>query len=187
MELTGKHVIPADVHAVWRYLIDPGVLQACIPGCEEITKVSEVEFTAKVQMKIGPVSARFEGKGTLTEMAPPYRCTIVGEGQGGAAGFAKGIVIVTLEPEPDGQATVLTYSARSQVSGKIAQLGGRLIDGVARKLADVFFSRLVDQVSTETDRAGSAHAIEPTAPAGPGEPASADSLEQWYGRPLLLM
>jgi carbon monoxide dehydrogenase subunit G len=187
MELTGKHVIPADVHAVWRSLIDPDVLQACIPGCEEVTKVSEVEFTAKVQVKIGPVSARFEGKGTLTEMAPPYRCTIVGEGQGGAAGFAKGIVMVTLEPEP-GQATVLTYSARSQVSGKIAQLGSRLIDGVARKLADVFFSRLVEQVSAKTDHAGSAQAIEPQAPAGgASEPPSADSFEQWYGRPLLLM
>lgn len=151
MELTGEYTIPASREKVWRALNDPEVLAACIPGCEELEKVSDTEFTAKVKLKIGPVSVKFAGAVRLEDLDPPNGYSIVGEGKGGVAGFAKGSAKVTLDDEAG--ETVLRYIADAQVGGKLAQIGSRLIVGTARKLADKFFSALVESIapgSTQT-------------------------------------
>lgn len=145
MEMTGEYRIPASREEVWRALNDPEVLRECIPGCEELEKVSDTEFTAKVKMKVGPVSARFTGAVTLEDLNPPQSYSIVGEGKGGAAGFAKGGAKVELEE--DGDDTILRYEADAKVGGKLAQIGSRLIAGTARKLADKFFSAFAETVA----------------------------------------
>ena len=139
MEMQGERRIPAPRQAVWEKLNDPEALKQCIPGCESVEKTSDTEFTAKVRAKVGPVSAHFTGKVTLTDLNPPQGYTISGEGQGGVAGFAKGSAKVALTEE-DGD-TVLRYGVQAQVGGKLAQIGSRLIDGTARKMADDFFSK----------------------------------------------
>ena len=141
MEMQGERRIPAPRQAVWEKLNDPEALKQCIPGCESVEKTSDTEFTAKVRAKVGPVSAHFTGKVTLTDLNPPQGYTISGEGQGGVAGFAKGSAKVALEDE--GNETVLRYGVQAQVGGKLAQIGSRLIDGTARKMADDFFNRFV--------------------------------------------
>jgi len=140
MDMTGSHRIEAPRERVWAALNDPEVLRQCIPGCEEVQKLSDTEFTARVNAKVGPVSARFNGKVTLSDLDPPQGYKIAGEGSGGAAGFGKGGATVRLE-EDGPAATLLTYEAHAQVGGKLAQLGSRLVDGTARKMADDFFSR----------------------------------------------
>ena len=144
MEMTGERRIPAPRQRVWERLNDPETLKQCIPGCETIEKISDTEFTAKV----GPVKASFSGKVTLTDLDPPARYTITGEGTGGVAGFAKGSATVELAEE--GGETVLRYGAQGQVGGKLAQIGSRLIDATARKMADEFFSRFVSVMSPES-------------------------------------
>ncbi len=139
MEMTGERRIPAPRQLVWERLNDPATLKECIPGCETIEKVSDTEFTAKVVARVGPVKASFSGKVTLSDLNPPAGYTITGEGTGGVAGFAKGGATVTLEEE--GGETVLRYGAQGQVGGKLAQIGSRLIDATARKMADEFFTR----------------------------------------------
>ena len=141
MEMQGERRIPAPRQAVWEKLNDPEALKQCIPGCESVEKTSDTEFTAKVRAKVGPVSAHFTGKVTLTDLNPPQGYTISGEGQGGVAGFAKGSAKVALEDE--GNETVLRYGVQAQVGSKLAQIGSRLIDGTARKMADDFFNRFV--------------------------------------------
>ena len=138
MDMTGTHRIEAPRERVWTALNDPEVLRQCIPGCEEVQKLSDTEFTAKVRAKVGPVSARFTGKVTLSDLEPPQGYRITGEGSGGAAGFGKGGATVRLAEE--GTATVLSYEAHAQVGGKLAQIGSRLVDGTARKMADDFFT-----------------------------------------------
>jgi carbon monoxide dehydrogenase subunit G len=145
MEMTGEYRIPAPREEVWRALNDPDVLKECIPGCEELEKVSDTEFTAKVKMKVGPVSAKFSGAVTLEDLNPPQSYSIVGEGKGGAAGFAKGGAKVMLDEDGDG--TVLRYEADAKVGGKLAQIGSRLIAGTAKKLADKFFSAFAETVA----------------------------------------
>lgn len=139
MDMTGEYRIEAPREVVWRSLNDPDVLKRCIPGCESIEKLSDTELTAKVALSIGPVKARFTGKVTLSDLDPPNGYKITGEGQGGVAGFGKGGATVTLQP--DGNATILRYVATASVGGKIAQLGARLVDATAKKLADEFFSK----------------------------------------------
>lgn len=139
MDLNGAYLIPAPVEAVWAALNDPERLKAAIPGCESLTKLSETEFEAVATQSIGPVKARFRGKVALHELNPPHSYIIRGEGSGGAAGFAKGEARVELVPETGG--TRLIYAVKATVGGKIAQIGQRLIDGVARKLADEFFEK----------------------------------------------
>ena len=151
MEMHGERRIPAPREAVWAKLNDPETLKACIPGCQELDKTSDTEFTAKVRAKVGPVSATFTGKVTLTDLDPPKGYTISGEGQGGVAGFAKGSANVSLDEE--GGETVLRYGAQGQVGGKLAQIGSRLIDGTARKMADDFFNRFAAAVSPQSDAA----------------------------------
>jgi uncharacterized protein len=148
MDMSGERQIPASREAVWKALNDPEVLKQCIPGCEEIEKTSDTEFTAKVVAKVGPVKARFGGKVNLTDLDPPNGYKIVGEGQGGAAGFAKGSAEVNLEPGENG-GTLMRYKVHAAIGGKLAQIGSRLIDGTARKLSDQFFDNLVKTVSGE--------------------------------------
>src|SRR5512134_1018921 len=144
MDFTGEYRIAAPREAVWRALNDPDVLARAIPGCESIEKLSDTEFTARVAAKIGPVSARFGGKVTLSDLDPPNGYRISGEGQGGGAGFAKGGATVKLEADAD--ATILRYTVNANVGGKLAQIGSRLIDATARKMAEEFFSRFAEIV-----------------------------------------
>ena len=155
MDMTGEFRLDAPPEVVWRALNDPEVLKQCISGCETLTKASDTEFVAEVRAKVGPVSARFTGKVSLTDLDPPNGYKISGEGQGGVAGFAKGGAEVKLLP--DGAGTLLSYSASGQVGGKLAQIGSRLIDATARKMADDFFARFADAVkSTAPGTAGGA-------------------------------
>lgn len=139
MDMNGSQQIEASRKAVYAGLNDVGVLRRCIPGCESIEKISDTEMAAKVTLKIGPVKASFTGKVTLSDLDPPNGYTITGEGSGGIAGFAKGSAKVRLEAV--GDATVLHYTVDADIGGKLAQLGSRLIDGTAKKLATDFFAK----------------------------------------------
>ena len=139
MTMNGEVTLPAERERVWVALNDPEILKSCIPGCEELTKVSDTELVAKARVAVGPVKAPFSGKVTLSDLDPPNGYRISGEGQGGVAGFAKGGATVRLEDVEGG--TRMTYDVDAQVGGKLAQLGGRLINGVAKKYADDFFAR----------------------------------------------
>jgi carbon monoxide dehydrogenase subunit G len=145
MTMQGEVVLPADRAAVWSALNDPEVLKACIPGCQDLEKVSDTEFRATAKIAVGPVKATFKGGVNLTDLDPPNGYTISGEGQGGVAGFAKGGAKVRLEDLEGG--TKLLYDVEAQVGGKIAQLGGRLINGVAKKYADEFFTNFAKTLS----------------------------------------
>ncbi|QRM29187.1 CoxG family protein [Microvirga sp. VF16] len=147
MIMQGDVTLPADREAVWVALNDPNVLKACIPGCQELEKVSDTEFQATAKISIGPVKATFKGSVKLTDLDPPDSYTITGEGQGGVAGWAKGGAKVRLEDIEGG--TKLVYDVEANVGGKIAQLGGRLINGVAKKYADEFFANFARILSPE--------------------------------------
>jgi carbon monoxide dehydrogenase subunit G len=138
MEMTGEQLIPLPQAEVWRALNDPEVLKTCIPGCESIERVSDTEFRVVITAAVGPVKARFTGKLVLTDLDPPNSYSLSFEGSGGAAGFGKGSAHVSLKPE--GEGTRLIYTAKASIGGKLAQVGSRLIDGVARKMADDFFT-----------------------------------------------
>lgn len=138
MDIKGEYRIGASRDRVWSALNDPEVLKSCIPGCERLEQISPTELGARVVAKIGPVQAAFDTKLQLTNLNPPASYTLVGETKGGAAGFGRGSADVVLEP--DGDATVLRYTADFQVGGKLAQVGARLVSGVTRKTADDFFS-----------------------------------------------
>lgn len=170
--MTGERRIHAPRERVWQALNDPLVLKASIPGCETLEKLSDTELKATVALKIGPVSARFSGKVTITDLDRPNFYRIAGEGQGGVAGFAKGGADVRLTG--DGEATVLRYDVKAQVGGKLAQLGGRLIDASARQVADTFFDRFaerlaqpVTEAAAEEEAAEEEAAAEATAEAAP--------------------
>jgi len=137
MEMTGEQLIPLSQDATWKALNDPAVLKDCIPGCESIERTGDNAYDVVVTAKVGPVSARFKGKMQVTDANPPQQYTLGFEGQGGVAGFAKGEATVKLVPE--GSSTRLSYSAKASVGGKLAQVGARLIDGVAKQLAGKFF------------------------------------------------
>ena len=139
MDMSGERRIPAPRQKVWEALNDPEVLKACIPGCDSLEKIGENDLKASAGLKIGPITAKFTGKVTLSDIDPPNGYTITGEGQGGVAGFAKGGAQVKLAD--DGDATLLTYDVKAQVGGKIAQLGARLIDATAKQMSDQFFDR----------------------------------------------
>lgn len=138
MKLQDQQRIEASRERVFDALNDPEILKQCIPGCESLEKVGDNELEAVAALKIGPVKARFKGKVTLSNIVPPESYTITGEGSGGAAGFAKGGADVRLEADGP-EATVLHYDVKAEVAGKIAQLGGRLIDSTAKRLAGQFF------------------------------------------------
>ncbi|PTX55557.1 hypothetical protein C8N43_0196 [Litoreibacter ponti] len=140
MELKDHRDINASPAEVWAALLDADVLKACVPGCQEMTGSPEEGFEAVVVQKVGPVKATFKGAVQLTDMVEPHSLTISGEGKGGPAGFAKGGADVTLTPI-DGGGTRLGYEVEAKVGGKLAQLGSRIIDGFAKKMADQFFER----------------------------------------------
>ena len=145
VDMSGEGHIAAPVQKVWEALNDAEVLKACIPGCESLEKVSDTELAAVVSLKIGPIKAKFNGEVQLKNLKPPHAYTIQGEGKGGIAGFAKGGADVSLKADGDG--TLLSYTAKADVGGKIAQLGGRLIQSTSKKLAGEFFANLNKQVS----------------------------------------
>ena len=144
MVMSGEQQLAAPREKVWAMLIDPEVLKACIPGCESLEVIGENEFSAVAMNKIGPVKARFKGKVRLTDIDPPNGYKISGEGDGGVAGFAKGGASVSLSDKDGG--TLLTYNVEAQIGGKLAQLGQRLVNGAAKKLADDFFVRFAAAV-----------------------------------------
>ena len=135
--MTGQQLVPLPQEETWHALNDTQILKECVPGCESLEKISDHQYQLTMTSRIGPVSARFKGMMTLEDIDAPRGYTMVFEGQGGVAGFAKGKASVALVAE--GQSTLLSYSVKAMVGGKLAQLGARLIDGVARKLADDFF------------------------------------------------
>jgi carbon monoxide dehydrogenase subunit G len=139
MDITGEQIIPLPQQRVWEALNDPAILKACIPGCETMEKVSDSEYRVVMSASVGPVKAKFSGKLLLSDLNPPNSYALAFEGSGGAAGFGKGSSTVTLSPADGG--TRLTYTAHATVGGKLAQVGSRLIDGVARKMADDFFAK----------------------------------------------
>ena len=146
MQMNDSQRIPAAKEKVWAALNDPAVLKQCIPGCQSLEMTSPTEMIATVVLKVGPVKATFGGKVTLSDLDPPNSYRITGEGAGGVAGFAKGGATVKLTSEgPD--VTVLHYEVDAQIGGKLAQLGGRLIDSTARKLAGEFFAAFANVVA----------------------------------------
>ena len=150
MELSETHTLPVAQQQTWDALNDTEILRACIPGCESIDPDGENAYLVALSAAVGPVKARFKGRMQLTDIDAPNTYTIVFEGQGGAAGFAKGNAQVTLEADGDA-ATKLTYTANAQVGGKLAQIGSRLVDGAARKIAGEFFKRFSAQFSGENN------------------------------------
>ena len=149
MDMSGQERIEAPVEAVWQALNDPEVLRACIPGCETLEKTSDNTRAATVVLRIGPIKASFGGTVELTNLNPPHSYTIVGEGKGGVAGFAKGHADVSLAGDGP-QATILSYTVKADVGGRIAQLGARLIDSTARKLATQFFTSFGSQLAPQS-------------------------------------
>lgn len=139
MDMTGEQLIPMPQQQVWEALNDPAVLKDCIAGCDVLEKVSDTEFKVGLVAAIGPVKAKFAGKLMLLDMNPPNSYSLAFEGSGGVAGFGKGTAAVSLAPEGGG--TKLSYTAKASVGGKLAQIGSRLIDGVARKMAEDFFKK----------------------------------------------
>ena len=144
MEMNGSRTVPADIETTWRALNDPEVLKACIPGCESVERVSDNEYRLTMTARVGPVSARFTGRIVLADIVAPTSYTLSFEGQGGAAGFAKGEARVALADNNPG--TRIDYQAKAQVGGKLAQIGSRLVDGAAAKVADDFFARFADRL-----------------------------------------
>ncbi|WP_158969133.1 CoxG family protein [Chachezhania sediminis] len=163
MQMSDQREIKADPATVFAALLDPEVLKACVPGTQEISGSPEDGFEATVVQKVGPVKATFKGQVTISDVVPNEKLTISGEGKGGAAGFAKGGAVVTLAPTAEG--TLLSYEVEAKVGGKLAQLGSRLIDGFAKKMADSFFETL--QAELEGPAEGDAPAEE-AAPAKTG-------------------
>lgn len=157
MKFGGEHIVPARRERVWEALNDPAVLEACIPGVQDLEKRSGNEFAATVQARIGPVRASFRGSVTLSELDPPNSYRISGEGTGGAAGFVRGGARVRLEDAPDG-GTRLVWEAEAQVGGKLAQVGSRLVGGAAKRLANEFFNAFSERVGAETPEAPAAAA-----------------------------
>jgi len=144
MEMSGEERIPASQADTWAALNDPDTLKACVPGCESIERVSDEEYQVLMVARIGPVSAKFKGKLTLSDLNPPTSYSIAFEGQGGAAGFGKGAAQVQLAP--DGEATLLRYQVKASVGGKLAQIGSRLVDAAAKKISQDFFAAFGEKV-----------------------------------------
>ncbi len=145
MTMSGEYQLPVPRETVWEKLNDAETLKACIPGCEQLDKLSNTEMQAVAVVKIGPVKAKFKGKVTLSDLDPPNGYKISGQGDGGIAGFASGGATVRLEPKDGG--TLLSYAVEAQIGGKLAQLGQRLVNGAAKKLADEFFQKFAAAVS----------------------------------------
>ena len=167
MDMTGERRIAASRTKVWAALNDVDVLKRCIPGCETLEKQSDTDMNARAKLQIGPVKATFNGKVKLSDLDPPNGYKISGEGSGGVAGYAKGGAVVRLADDAAG--TLMTYEVKADVGGKLAQLGGRLIDSTAKKLADEFFEKFTSIVGA-------------SAPAAPASMAPAQKKQGWFRR-----
>jgi hypothetical protein len=165
MDMTGEQRIPAPRDEVWAALNDPDVLRASIPGCQELVKQSDTQMTAVATLKVGPISAKFTGTVTLSDIDPPNGYRITGEGQGGVAGSARGGAVVRLRE--DGEDTILTYEVEAQVGGKLAQLGGRMIDATAKSISTTFFKKFAAEIEARRNAMSGAAAAE-AAPAKVG-------------------
>lgn len=163
MEMKGEQRILASRQVVWEALNDPEILKACIPGCEELIKLSDTDMTAVAVIKVGPVRAKFQGAVTLSDLDPPNGYRISGEGQGGIAGFAKGSAVVRLRE--DGDATLLSFEVLAEIGGKLSQLGARLIDATAKQLSAAFFRRFAEEIDRRAAPQGEAGAAADAAPA----------------------
>jgi carbon monoxide dehydrogenase subunit G len=163
MEMNGEQRIPLSQQRVWEALNDPAILKACIPGCESIERVADNQYKVAMTAAVGPVKAKFTGKLMLADLDPPHAYSLAFEGSGGAAGFGKGSAQVRLAPDASG--TLLTYKATASVGGKLAQIGSRLIDGVARKMADDFFERFNKAVTSAEPVQPSEHSMQPASTA----------------------
>lgn len=152
MEMKGSRTVPSDIETTWQALNDSDVLRACIPGCESIERVSDNESRVTMTARVGPVNAKFNGRLLLEDVVAPQSYTLRFEGQGGAAGFAHGSARVALAPIDDG--TRIDYAVNARVGGKLAQIGSRLVDGAAAKMANDFFSRFVERTRSYTRSAG---------------------------------
>ena len=150
MEMTGEQRVPASQAETWKALNDPAVLKDCVPGCEAIDRVSDSEYAVQMTARVGPVSAKFKGKLTLSNMKPPQSYSIAFEGQGGVAGFAKGSADVALTAE-GADATRLAYKVKANVGGKLAQIGSRLVDAAAQKVANDFFAAFNEKMGKRQD------------------------------------
>ena len=155
MEMTGEQLIHASQADTWTALNDPEVLKACIPGCESIERSGENEYVVRMTARVGPVSAKFKGKMALSDIKPPHSYAIAFEGQGGVAGFAKGSAAVSLAAE--GHDTRLSYTAKANVGGKLAQIGSRLVDAAANKVAGEFFAAFNEKMSVGRGAHGDDH------------------------------
>jgi len=160
--MTGEQLIPASQQDTWAALNDPDVLKACVPGCESITRVNDNEYQVQMTARVGPVSAKFRGRLSLFDIKPPTSYSLAFEGQGGAAGFAKGAAQVRLSAE--GGKTRLAYDVKANVGGKLAQIGSRLVDAAAKKVADEFFQNFTKKMTSSEDTTVVMHAA--GAPAG---------------------
>ncbi len=174
MQMSDSREIAASPEEVWKAILDPEVLKQCVPGCEAMEGSPEEGFDATVVQKVGPVKAKFSGKVTLSDMVAPSSLKLSGEGKGGAAGFAKGEAAVTLAPSGNG-GTLLTYDVDAKVGGKLAQLGSRVIDGFAKKMADQFFQNFQETVEGP---AAAAAPEETAAPAAASAPAAAEEAQE---------
>jgi carbon monoxide dehydrogenase subunit G len=171
MEFSGEYRIPASCQQVWEALNEPAVLQACIPGCRQLDKVSDTEFAATVVSKVGPISATFRGNVVLSDLDPPNGYTLTGRGQGGAAGFARMSAAVTLRP--DGEGTLLNYRANAEIGGKLASVGSRLVQTVAGKNADDFFTAFARRFGGDVVEAATAQPTVAAAGASAASPSPA--------------
>ena len=181
MEMEGTRALAVTQLQAWEALNDPEVLKLCIPGCDKVQATGDNQYAVGVAVKVGPVSAKFNGKITLSEIHPPESYTISFDGQGGVAGFGKGTSQVRLTPQPGGPGCVLDYKVQAQVGGKIAQVGQRLIDGVARSMAEDFFKRFDNEMQRTHPEAYAAAEAAAAAGAGPvgGAAAGARGVPGW--------
>jgi len=148
--MSGEQLIPASQQDTWNALNDPDVLKACVPGCEAINRVNDNEYQVQMTARVGPVSAKFRGRLSLSDIKPPQSYSLAFEGQGGAAGFAKGGAQVKLTPQGASQ-TKLSYDVKANVGGKLAQIGSRLVDAAAKKVADEFFANFTRRMASPED------------------------------------
>ncbi len=183
MKMDGEFRVPRDQETVWRALNDPAVLKDCLPGCQELEKTSDTEMTATLTIKVGPVKATFAGGVTLSDLDPPNGYTIAGQGQGGAAGFASGEAKIRLHS--DGGETVVQYDVDAKVGGKLAQIGSRLIDSTAKKLAKQFFDSLAERLGEAAEETGAEDRTEPDKTTEAPPPPLAPAVER-KGLPAFL-
>lgn len=176
MEMQGSRHLAVTQQQAWDALNDPEVLKACIPGCDKVEATGENQYAIGMAVRVGPVAARFNGRILLADVQPPNSYTLNFEGQGGAAGFGKGSAKVNLAPPVEGAGCELNYTAQAQVGGKIAQVGQRLVDGVARSMAEDFFKRFDDEMQR---RHPEAYAAEAAAAAAAPEAAAGRRLPLW--------